>query len=109
MVARLLDKGHTVTGYNRTRSKAVRLIDKGMKLMTASGPWPPCRILPSSMVTTQQLYIITEGPDGILAGLSAAETLIDMSTVSPARSRGSAAKVCEKWGVDMIDSPVSAV
>ena len=31
MVARLLDKGHTVTGYNRTKSKAQRLIDRGMK------------------------------------------------------------------------------
>jgi len=31
MVARLLEKGHTVTGYNRTRSKAQWLIDKGMK------------------------------------------------------------------------------
>jgi 3-hydroxyisobutyrate dehydrogenase-like beta-hydroxyacid dehydrogenase len=28
MVARLLEKGHTVTGYNRTRSKAQRLIDQ---------------------------------------------------------------------------------
>ena len=31
MVNRLLDKGHTVTGYNRTRSKAQWLIDRGMK------------------------------------------------------------------------------
>ena len=31
MVARLLEKGHSVTGYNRTRSKAQWLIDKGMK------------------------------------------------------------------------------
>ena len=31
MVNRLLDKGHTVTGYNRTRSKAQLLIDRGMK------------------------------------------------------------------------------
>jgi len=30
MVNRLLDKGHTVTGYNRTRSKAQWLIDRGM-------------------------------------------------------------------------------
>jgi len=29
MVARLLDKGHTVTGYNRTRTKAQWLIDRG--------------------------------------------------------------------------------
>ena len=31
MVARLLEKGHTVTGYNRTRAKAQWLIDRGMK------------------------------------------------------------------------------
>ncbi len=31
MVLRLLEKGHTVIGYNRTRSKAERLIAKGMK------------------------------------------------------------------------------
>ncbi len=29
MVNRLLDKGHTVTGYNRTRAEAERLIKKG--------------------------------------------------------------------------------
>ncbi len=28
---RLLEKGHKVTGYNRTKSKAQWLIDKGMK------------------------------------------------------------------------------
>ena len=31
MVERLLAKGHSVAGYNRTRSKAQPLIDKGMK------------------------------------------------------------------------------
>jgi 3-hydroxyisobutyrate dehydrogenase-like beta-hydroxyacid dehydrogenase len=49
---------------------------------------------------------ITEGPDGILAGLAPGKLLIDMSTVSPAVSRALAAKVREK-GADMIDSPVS--
>ena len=32
MVNRLLSKGHTVTGYNRTRSKAQWLVEKGMRL-----------------------------------------------------------------------------
>ena len=31
MAERLMAKGHTVTGYNRTKSKAQWLIDKGMK------------------------------------------------------------------------------
>ncbi len=32
MVDRLLSKGHTVTGYNRTRAKAEWLVKKGMQL-----------------------------------------------------------------------------
>ena len=32
MVDRLLSKGHTVTGYNRTRAKAEWLVEKGMHL-----------------------------------------------------------------------------
>lgn len=107
MVARLLDKGHKVTGYNRTRSKARWLIDRGMKWADS-----PCAVSATAdftfvMVTNSEaLNSIMEGPDGILAGLSAGKILIDMSTVSPAVSRELAAKVREK-GADMIDSPVS--
>ena len=32
MVDRLLQHGHTVTGYNRTKSKALWLLDKGMQI-----------------------------------------------------------------------------
>ena len=45
MVLRLLEKGHTVTGYNRTKSKAQRLIDKGMKWAASPVRLPPRRIL----------------------------------------------------------------
>ena len=31
MVNRLLGKGHSVVGYNRTRAKAQWLVEKGMK------------------------------------------------------------------------------
>jgi 3-hydroxyisobutyrate dehydrogenase-like beta-hydroxyacid dehydrogenase len=49
---------------------------------------------------------ISEGPDGLLAGLTAGKIFIDMSTVSPAVSRALAAKV-RALGADMVDSPVS--
>jgi 3-hydroxyisobutyrate dehydrogenase-like beta-hydroxyacid dehydrogenase len=59
------------------------------------------------MVTnTAALTAVAEGPDGVLAGLSAGKVLIDMSTVSPEASRALAAKVREK-GADMVDAPVS--
>jgi 3-hydroxyisobutyrate dehydrogenase-like beta-hydroxyacid dehydrogenase len=107
MVARLLDKGHTVTGYNRTRSKAQWLIDRGMKWSDSPRAVSAAADFTFSMVTNAAaINSITEGPDGILAGLGAGKLLIDMSTVSPAVSRALAAKVREK-GADMIDSPVS--
>ena len=107
MVARLLDKGHKVTGYNRTRSKAQWLIDRGMKWGDSPRAVSAAADFTFSMVTNASaIQSVTEGPDGILAGLGAGKILIDMSTVSPAVSRALAAKVREK-GADMIDSPVS--
>ena len=48
----------------------------------------------------------SNGPDGLLAGVTAGKIVIDMSTVSPAISRRLAERVREKGG-DMVDAPVS--
>jgi len=107
MVSRLLSKGHTVTGYNRTRVKAQRLIDRGMRW--ADSPRAVCAAadVTFSMVTNEKaLAAIMEGPDGILSAVAPGKFLIDMSTVSPHYSRSVAAKAREK-GADMIDAPVS--
>jgi 3-hydroxyisobutyrate dehydrogenase-like beta-hydroxyacid dehydrogenase len=107
MVARLLDKGHTVTGYNRTRSKAQWLIDKGMKWGNTPREVSAASDFTFSMVTNSAaITSVTEGADGILAGLGPGKILIDMSTVAPAVSREIAEKVRQK-GADMVDSPVS--
>jgi 3-hydroxyisobutyrate dehydrogenase-like beta-hydroxyacid dehydrogenase len=107
MVNRLLDKGHTVTGYNRTRSKAQWLIDRGMKW--ADSPRAVCAaadITFAMVANSAALEGVSDGPDGMVAGLGPGKFLIDISTVSPAVSRALAAKVREK-GADMLDAPVS--
>jgi 3-hydroxyisobutyrate dehydrogenase-like beta-hydroxyacid dehydrogenase len=107
MVCRLLDKGHTVTGYNRTRAKAERLIKKGMKWGETPRAVCAAADVTFSMVTNEKaLGAVMEGPDGILSAVTAGKFVIDMSTVSPGYSRTIAAKVREK-GADMIDAPVS--
>jgi 3-hydroxyisobutyrate dehydrogenase-like beta-hydroxyacid dehydrogenase len=107
MVSRLLEKGHIVTGYNRTRSKAKWLIDHGMKSADSPRVVAEASDVVFSMVTnTAALAAVTDGPDGVLAGLSPGKFYIDMSTVSPEASRALAGKVREK-GADMIDAPVS--
>jgi 3-hydroxyisobutyrate dehydrogenase-like beta-hydroxyacid dehydrogenase len=107
MVSRLLSKGHTVTGYNRTRSKAQWLIDKGMRWADSPRAVAAAADVTFAMVTNSAaLTAIMEGPDGILAGMKAGKIFSDISTVSPSVSRAFAAKVREK-GADMLDSPVS--
>jgi len=107
MVLRLLSKGHTVTGYNRTRSKAERLVQKGMNWGDSPRAVAAAADVVFSMVTNSAaLEAIVEGPEGILAGLTPGKFYVDISTVSPEYSRVVAAKVRAK-GCDMVDAPVS--
>lgn len=107
MVLRLLAKGHTVTGYNRTRAKAERLVQRGMKWAESPRAVASAADVTFSMVTNSAaLGAIVDGPDGMLAGLGAGKVLADISTVSPAFSRSVASRVREK-GADMVDAPVS--
>jgi 3-hydroxyisobutyrate dehydrogenase-like beta-hydroxyacid dehydrogenase len=107
MVNRLLEKGHTVTGYNRTRAKARWLIDKGMSWADSPRAVAEASDITFAMVTNAAaIAAVTDGPDGIIAGLGAGKYFIDMSTVSPEVSRATAAKVRAK-GADMVDAPVS--
>jgi 3-hydroxyisobutyrate dehydrogenase-like beta-hydroxyacid dehydrogenase len=107
MANRLLDKGHTVTGYNRTRSKAQWLIDRGMKWGDSPRAVAQAADVVFVMVTdSKALEGVSNGPDGFLSGLGQGKVVVDMSTVSPAVSRAVVEKVREK-GADMVDSPVS--
>ncbi|PYT98190.1 MAG: hypothetical protein DMG38_16670 [Acidobacteria bacterium] len=107
MVNRLLSKGHSVTGYNRTRSKAEWLIKKGMKWANTPREVVGTADITLSMVTNSAaLDAVMNGPDGMLAGVRPGKIFVDMSTVSPAFSREIAAKVREKGG-NMVDAPVS--
>src|ERR1700729_3929736 len=107
MVNRLLSRGHAVTGYNRTRGKAQWLVEKGMQWADSPRAVASACDYTFAMVTNAAATTaITEGSDGLLAGLSAGKFFIDMSTVSPGYSRALAAKVRER-GADMVDAPVS--
>ncbi len=104
---RLIDAGHHVTGYNRTRSKAQELLDAGMLWGDSPRQVAECSQFTFSMVTnTGALLAITGGPDGILEGLAPGKIYVDMSTVSPATSQALAEKAAAK-GAQMLDAPVS--
>lgn len=107
MVQRLLAAGHSVTGYNRTKSKAQWLLDLGMRWRDTPRAVAEASDVTFTMIAnTEALQAVTAGSDGIVAGLGAGKIYIDMSTVSPAAVRELAKRV-EAKGARMLDAPVS--
>jgi 3-hydroxyisobutyrate dehydrogenase-like beta-hydroxyacid dehydrogenase len=107
MVKRLLNAGHTVTGYNRTRSRGEWLIDLGMRWGETPRLVAEAADLTFTMLAnTEALQAVTGGPEGLLEGLKPGSIYIDMSTVSPAASQELASRVADR-GAQMLDAPVS--
>ena len=104
---RLLDAGYQVTGHNRTPAKAQWLLDAGMRWANTPREVAESSDIVFTMVTnTAALETVVQGPNGVLAGLQPGKVYIDMSTVSPAKSRELAAQVASR-GARMLDTPVS--
>jgi len=104
---RLLDAGHDLAGWNRTKEKAAPLVDAGMVWCDSPREVAARSEVVFSMVTNvAALEAVTDGPDGVLAGLGPGKVYVDMSTVSPAASRALAERV-RATGAEMLAAPVS--
>jgi 3-hydroxyisobutyrate dehydrogenase-like beta-hydroxyacid dehydrogenase len=104
---RLLDAGHALTVWNRTREKAKPLLEAGARWADSPRAVAEQSEIVFTMVTsTDAVRAVTEGPDGLLAGLRPRKLYVDMSTASPANTRALAEQV-EAVGAEMLDAPVS--
>jgi 3-hydroxyisobutyrate dehydrogenase-like beta-hydroxyacid dehydrogenase len=107
MAKRLLDAGHMVVGYNRTRERARWLVEAGLQLApTPREAAARAEVCFSMVADTRALDAVTQGPDGIVAGLRRGAVYADMSTVSPEAIRALGAVVAAR-GASMLDAPVS--
>jgi 3-hydroxyisobutyrate dehydrogenase-like beta-hydroxyacid dehydrogenase len=107
VVRRLLAAGHAVTVWNRTREKAEPLLEAGASWADTPRSVAERSEIVFTMVTnTAAVQAVTEGPDGILAGLGPGKVYVDMSTASPANTRAVAETVVAV-GAQMLDAPVS--
>jgi 3-hydroxyisobutyrate dehydrogenase-like beta-hydroxyacid dehydrogenase len=106
IASRLLSQGSEVYGTNRTRSKAAELIEQGLLWRDSPRETAEAADVVLSIVTDgDALESVTNGPDGILAGLAAAKVYIDMSTVRPQTSRELAERVAAR-GASMLSAPL---
>jgi 3-hydroxyisobutyrate dehydrogenase/2-hydroxy-3-oxopropionate reductase len=101
---RLLDAGHALTVYNRTPAKAQPLEAAGaIRAETPAEAARGAELVLSMVSSPAALEAVTDGPDGLAAGLGGA-ALIDMSTVGPDAVRRLAQALPD--GSPLLDAPV---
>jgi 3-hydroxyisobutyrate dehydrogenase-like beta-hydroxyacid dehydrogenase len=107
IVPRLLDAGHSVTGWNRTKARAEALITLGMRWAeTPREVASQSEVVFSIVTDAEAVQAVALGEDGIISGLSKDAIYLDMSTISPESSRALAAAFSEA-GLIMLDAPIS--
>jgi 3-hydroxyisobutyrate dehydrogenase-like beta-hydroxyacid dehydrogenase len=107
LAARLLDAGHDVAVYNRTRAKAEPLAERGATIVDRPVDLADRDVVFIMVSASADLEAVTTGPGGVLTSPDAApQVLVDSSTVSTQVSaliRNEAAK----RGTDFLAAPVS--
>ena len=107
MATRLIDAGHDVTVYNRSVDATRALADKGATVARSAREAAAGVDIVMTMVSNDDaVRAVVYGDDGVLAGLPAGRTLIDLSSIHPDTSR-EINKAATERGVRMIDSPVA--
>jgi 3-hydroxyisobutyrate dehydrogenase-like beta-hydroxyacid dehydrogenase len=107
MAARFLGAGYTVYGESRHREDVQELERAGLQWRdTPRGLAESAEVVLSSLPDDGVLEQVASGADGVLAGLSGDKVWIDLSTVSPRKSREVAGRVSEQ-GATFLDAPVS--
>ncbi len=106
IVQRLIDQGHTVRVWNRTREKAAALESKGAKLAaTPAALAASSEVVITIMTNAEAIDAVYDGPDGLLAGDVKGKLFIEMSTVRPETQKSLAMKVKGKGGA-IVECPV---
>jgi 3-hydroxyisobutyrate dehydrogenase len=113
MAGHLARTGHTVTGYNRTPSRAAAWLDKyereGLAVSTAATPALAAAgqdVVITCVGNDDDLSQVVLGDSGALAAMQQGALFIDHTTVSPSIARVIAA-AANKRGIDALDAPVS--
>lgn len=107
MCGHLLEAGHHLSVFNRTRDKTDTLIDKGA--VWCGTPKEVARnsgIVFTMVGFPEDVKEVILGEEGVLAGTDSEDTIVDMTTSSPELAQ-TIYQECEKKGAYSLDAPVS--
>lgn len=107
MAANLLKAGHEMTVTDLRPEAAAQLVEDGANWAdSVRSACAGADAVFMSLPTPPDVELVVTGADGVLAGLSAGATIIDLSTNSPSMVRKLGAIAAEK-GIGFLDAPVS--
>ncbi len=108
MAGHLRAKGHEVTVYNRTASKAAdwALLHKGRSAATPREAAKGAEFVMACVGNDDDLRAVCVGPDGAFAGMTPGAIFVDHTTVSAQITRKLAATAATS-GIAFVDAPVS--
>ena len=105
MARRLLDAGHELAVWNRSAGKAAPLVEGGARQAgTPRAAAAGAEVVITMLADPAALAAVTEGPDGVAAGVEDGATVLEMSTVGPAAVHR--LRKALPAGVPLLDSPV---
>jgi 3-hydroxyisobutyrate dehydrogenase len=107
MAGHLMDKGFSMTVYNRSKEKAQPLVDKGAKWAdTPKAVAEASDVVFSIVGFPADVRSVILGADGALAGCKSGNVIVDMTTSEPSLAV-EIAEAAKKKGVHAVDAPVS--
>ena len=105
MAENLIEAGHDLVAYNRTREKAEEL-DGATVADTPREVAEQSDIIITMLPDSPQVEEVLTGEDGVLEGVKEGALIVDMSTISPVVTEELSEKTRER-GASMLDAPVS--
>lgn len=107
LASRLLDAGVDLWAYNRTRSKAEPLADKGATIVDTPAELAERDMIFTMVAGPEDVLEVTVGAEGVLSRDDARpQMVIDSTTIDPTTSQELTARAAE-FGTDVLAAPVS--
>jgi 3-hydroxyisobutyrate dehydrogenase len=107
LVMRLLEAGHDVGVYNRTREKAESLTEHGATVVDSPADLADRDIVFTMVAGSADVEQVVAGPDGLLSRSDTTPgVIVDSTTISPATAEQIRAMAAER-GTAMLAAPVS--
>jgi 3-hydroxyisobutyrate dehydrogenase len=107
MAANLCRAGFGVSVWNRTPGRAAALLELGAtEAATPADAARVAEVVVACVSDTPDVEAVLFGADGVAEGLAAGGLVIDCSTISPAATRGFAARLRERR-IGFVDAPMS--